>query len=70
MARETDPSAEAVRDALAVVRQALEEVLPPGWVRPADETPAAIAAEIDAIVSAIRAMAAAIPPERLDERVV
>jgi hypothetical protein len=67
---QAEPSNEAAWDALATIRETLEEALPPGWVRPADETQPTIVAEINAIVDAIRAMAAAIPPERLTDKSV
>lgn len=65
-----DRSSDQVWDALALIRETLEELLPPGWVRPAEETPRTVSAELAAIEAAIRAMAAVIPPERLTERLV
>ena len=55
---------------LRAIRDALEARLPPGWIRPAAEIPSSVAAEVNAVISAIDAMADAIPPERLTERIV
>lgn len=55
---------------LRAIRDALEERLPPGWMRPSAELPASVAAELNAVIAAIEAMAEAIPPERLTERIV
>lgn len=55
---------------LAEIREALEEVLPPGWLRPSDEMPHLLSAETDALIAAIQAMAKVIPPEALSDRIV
>jgi hypothetical protein len=65
-----DQSPQEVWDALGTIRDALEDILPPGWLRPTDETAHIVSAEVDAIVIAIREMAAVIPPEELVDRVV
>lgn len=61
---------EEVWAALRAIRDALEARLPPGWMRPSAELPASVAAEVNAVIAAIDAMADAIPPERLTERIV
>lgn len=67
---ESDRAHEEVWAALRAIRQALEARLPPGWMRPSAEIPSSVSAEINAVIAAIDAMADAIPPERLTERVV
>jgi hypothetical protein len=59
-----------VWEALGMIRSALEDALPPGWLRPADETPHVVSAEVEAIIAAIREMAIVIPPEDLVDRIV
>jgi hypothetical protein len=65
-----DRPSEDVWVVLGMIRDALEESLPPGWVRPAGETPNVVSAEVDVLVAAIHLMAKAIPPERLNDRIV
>ena len=67
---ESGKSPDEVWEALGLIRDALEEVLPPGWLRPATETAHVVSAEVDALIAAIHEMAIAIPDEELIARVV
>ncbi|MCB8884011.1 hypothetical protein ACELLULO517_27495 [Acidisoma cellulosilytica] len=63
-------SSDEAWEALGMIRSALEDVLPPGWLRPADETAHVVSAEVEAIIAAIHEMAIVIPAEDLVDRVV
>ena len=67
---QADRSSEEAWRVLGEIREALEQVLPPGWVRPSDETPRLLSAEVDTLVAAIRSMAKVIPPDALTDRIV
>lgn len=66
----TDGSSEEACRVLGEVHEALEQVLPPGLVRPASETLSLISMELDAVIAAIRSMAEVIPSEVLTDRIV
>ncbi|MCB8878268.1 hypothetical protein [Acidisoma silvae] len=67
---EPDKSPDEVWEVLGLIRNALEGALPPGWIRPADETPRVVSAEVEAIIMAIHEMAIVIPAEELVDRAV